>query len=226
MPANSKADVSSYNLKVVGLLRVAMRRYVSAFVEDSSEEEQQIREMLEDLLVKEKTAITEKWKKLLVDTYPPETQQFLRTQKNPFSNPLGDSIDEGLEGLVDTLFQSKDPDSGDRFSEFLDRVIRIRAVQGYSPSTTIGFVFLLKTAVREVLGQAIREKQLYEELLSFEEKIDGLALLSFNIYMQCRETLFEIKVDEIRRRNSRLVERACQKYGMPHEWADSEDTKA
>jgi hypothetical protein len=179
--------------------------------------------MLEDLLVKERDAVVNKWKELLVGTYPQETQKFLKTQKNPFANPLGNSIDEGLDGLFDNLLKES---SSEDFSKHLDRVIRIRAVQGYSPSTAVGFVFLLKDAVRQVLERAIRDKQLYEQLLTFEQKIDSLALLSFNIYMQCRETLFEIRTNEIRSRNSRLVERACQKYGMPHEWADSEETNA
>jgi hypothetical protein len=181
--------------------------------------------MLEDLLVKERDAVVDNWKQLLVGTYPPETQRFLKTQKNPFANPLGNSIDEGLEGLYDHLLKF-DESSPEEFSKYLDRVIRIRAVQGYAPSTAVGFVFLLKDAVRNVLGQTVREKGLYEELLTFEQKIDSLALLSFNIYMQCRETLFEIRANEIRNRTSRLVERACQKYGMPRDWADSEETKA
>jgi len=179
--------------------------------------------MLKDLLIQERDTVVNRWKQLLVETYPPETQKFLKTQKNPFANPLGQSIDDGLEGLYDTLLNDGDLEA---FSKFLDRVIRIRAVQGYSPSTAIGFVFLLKVAVNDVLGQAIREKRIYEDLLTFDQKIDSLALLSFNIYMQCRETLFEIRTNEIRNRTSRLVERACQKYGMPHEWADSEETKA
>ncbi len=179
--------------------------------------------MLEDLLLKERDAVVSRWKELLVGTYPSETQRFLKTQRNPFANPLGNSIDEGLDGLYDNLL--KDGDS-EAFSKFLDRVIRIRAVQGYAPSTAVGFVFLLKDAVRGVLEKVISEKRLYEELLTFEQKIDSLALLSFNIYMQCRETIFEIRAHEIRSRTSRLVERACQKYGMPHEWADSDETKA
>ncbi|MBI5252300.1 MAG: RsbRD N-terminal domain-containing protein [Desulfomonile tiedjei] len=179
--------------------------------------------MLKDLLEKQRDAVVDRWKQLLVGTYPPETQRFLKTQKNPFANPLGNSIDEGLEGLYDNLLKDGDIE---KFSEFLDRVVRIRAVQGYAPSTAVGFVFLLKEAVQEILGQAIRENRLYEELLTFEQKIDSLALLSFNIYMQCRETIFEIRTHEIRNRTSRLVERACQKYGMPQEWADTEETKA
>ncbi|WP_041286199.1 RsbRD N-terminal domain-containing protein [Desulfomonile tiedjei] len=181
--------------------------------------------MLEDLLIKEKEAIVSKWKDLLVGTYPSETQRFLKTQKNRFANPVGSSIEDGLEGLYNGLIQEGEAETA-FFSESLDRIIRVRAVQGFAPSSAVGFVFLLKDAVREVLGKTIRERGLYEELLEFEERLDGLALLAFNIYMQCRETLFEIKASEIRNRTSRLIDRACQKYGMPHEWADSPDTKS
>jgi len=61
-----------------------------------------------------------------------------------------------------------------------------------------------------------------QELMEFESRIDGLALMAFNIYMQCRETLFDVRVNEIRSRVSRILERACEKYGAPSEWLDPE----
>jgi len=36
--------------------------------------------------------------------------------------------------------------------------------------------------------------------------VDEMALLSFNIYMQCRETLFENRVNEIKNRTFRLLQ--------------------
>jgi hypothetical protein len=100
----------------------------------------------------------------------------------------------------------------------LDDFVRIRAVQQFSPSHAVGFVFLVKRAVREHLSQDLTNAELWQELLVFESKVDNLALLSFDLYMQCREKLFEIRATEIRNRTSRIVDRACQKYGMPKEW--------
>ena len=36
------------------------------------------------------------------------------------------------------------------------------------------------------------------ELQSFEAQIDNLTFLSFDIYMKCRERIFELRVNEIK----------------------------
>jgi hypothetical protein len=180
--------------------------------------------MLEDLLLAQKSAILDRWSELILETYPVDSRKFFRTQQDRFANPVGANIREGIEGLFDGLVQGIDTQS-EFFSGFLDQVIRIRAVQEFSPAKAVGFVFLLKTAIRQVLDAELEEKALYKELMQFESRIDGLALLAFNVYMQCRESLFEVRVNEIRSRVSRIVERACQKYGMPSEWGDPENDK-
>jgi hypothetical protein len=45
-------------------------------------------------------------------------------------------------------------------------------------------------------------------LLLFESKIDDLALLSFDIYMKCREKIYELKSNEVRNMTFRLLQRA------------------
>jgi hypothetical protein len=182
-------------------------------------------EMLEELLADKKTAILQRWFKLTVDTYPADSRKFLNNLRDRFHNPVGASISEGMEGIFDLLLKSPDAEPHE-FVKFLDEIVRVRAVQDFSPANAVGFVFLLKKITREALGKEIREKRLFEELSAFEERIDNLALLSFNIYMHCRERLFEIRATEIRNRTSRILERACQKYGMPQEWlAPEEDSK-
>lgn len=180
--------------------------------------------MLEDILLAQKTAILDRWSELILETYPVDSRKFFRAQQDRFANPVGANIREGIEGLFDGLLKGIDTQSGD-FSGFLDQVIRIRAVQEFSPAKAVGFVFFLKTAIRQVLDQELQSKEAFQALLVLESRIDGMALLAFNVYMQCRETLFEVRVNEIRSRVSRILERACQKYGMPSEWLDPEDDK-
>jgi RsbT co-antagonist protein rsbRD N-terminal domain len=179
-------------------------------------------ETLEEFLASNKTAILERWFELTVDTYPVDSRKFLTSRGNRFANPVGASILEGLEGVYDLLVKSEGAEPHE-FVTFLDEVIRIRAVQDFSPANAVGFVFLLKKAAREAIGKEIRESRLLEQVLAFESRIDSLALLSCNIYTQCREKLFEIRSTEIRNRTSRILERACQKYGMPQEWMAPED---
>jgi hypothetical protein len=46
------------------------------------------------------------------------------------------------------------------------------------------------------------------EMTELEERIDGLALLGFDSYMQRREKLCELKVNEVKNRVSGLLRRA------------------
>lgn len=180
--------------------------------------------MLEEILVANRATILKRWLELILETYPPDSRKFFATQRNRFANPVGANMSEGLEGLFDRLVHGVDSES-DSLHDFLDKIVRIRAVQDFSPANAVGFVFFLKTAVRENLAKQIHDNKLVEELLELESRIDGLALLAFNIYMQCRETIFEMRATEIRSRVSRILERACQKYGNPSEWLDPKDDR-
>ena len=151
---------------------------------------------LYNLLSEKKSAILNRWYDAVLDTYPSDTSGFLKGQKNPFLNPVGSTIFQGIENLFEELLNGKGIDSA---SLFLDNIIRIRAVQEFTPSRSIVFILLLKNAIREELKNEIVERQLLEELLFFESKIDDMALLSFDIYMKCREKLYELKVNELRR---------------------------
>ena len=177
---------------------------------------------MEDLLVKNRTIILQRWFELTLNTYPADSRKFLKRQTDRFANPVGASISEGMEEIYERLLKSGDSEPHE-FATCLDKIVRIRAVQDFSPANAVGFVFLLKTAIRDALAKEIREDRLFEQLLKVESRIDQLALLSFNIYMHCREQLFQIKATEIRNRTSRILERACQKYGMPREWLAPED---
>lgn len=174
-------------------------------------------ETLEHFLVKKRTDILKRWVDLIFDTYPADGRSFLKNRKNRIANPVGASIVDGVDKLFDWLVQGDESDVGN-ICMFLDNIVRIRAVQEFSASHSIGFVFFLKKAIRETLGSEIRKEGLYEDLLTFESRIDSLALLAFDNYSQCREQLHQIRAAEIRNRTSRLLERACQKYGMPSDW--------
>ena len=87
-------------------------------------------------------------------------------------------------------------------------IIRIRAIQNFSPSQAVAFVFFLKTVIRDALEGEIRQSGIKEELLIIETRIDQLALLAFDQYMACREKLYDLKANELRRQTHRLLQRA------------------
>ncbi len=113
--------------------------------------------MLADLLNKRKKLVLQKWFDAVLETYPADGRKFLGNQTNRFSNPVGASIYEGIDGLYQRLLDGTDLESAD-FAEFLDRIVRIRAVQEFSPSQALGFLFPLKTVIREVVKQETTQK--------------------------------------------------------------------
>ena len=82
----------------------------------------------------------------------------------------------------------------------LDPVIRIRAVQAFSASEAVSFVFALKE-----IGENIIDDSLIRE---FDKLVDKIALASFNKLMKCKEEIFLLKATESKRRIHRAFERA------------------
>ncbi len=160
---------------------------------------------LTTLLTQKKSAILGRWLTTIYESYPPETAIFLKREKNHFDNPVGFRISEGLEGLYDALSQEM---GKEKVLGFLDKIIRIRALQDFAPSQALAFVFLLKNVIRQELAEEIRKENLGEEVLELESRIDGMALLGFDIYTKCQEKLHQIRGDEIKRRVSGLMRKA------------------
>ena len=173
--------------------------------------------VLEDLLLQKKASILERCFHLILETYPAETSRFLKQEKDRFINPVGSTISHEIEALYGELLQEM---NAGKLAASLDNIINIRSVQDFSPSQAIAFVFLLKQAIREELEDEIQEKRILDELLEFEYKIDELALLAFDIYVQCREKIHEIRLNEVkaeRERVFKLLERIDKTYGNPQD---------
>jgi hypothetical protein len=177
---------------------------------------------LKDLLEEKRSAISKKWFNAIMETYPADASGFLKKQKDMFANPVGHAISQGTESILDTLIEEKE------FSEglpFLDDIIKVRAVQDFTPSKAMAFIFLLKKVLREELEKEIRQNQIDDALLTFESKIDDLALFAFDIYAKCREQINELKTDELKRMTFTLLKKANLMYEIPVQEFDLEDQK-
>jgi len=82
------------------------------------------------------------------------------------------------------------------------------ALQDIPPSQALAFVFYLKQVIRDELAEELKDLTLAPEMADLESRIDGLALLGFDGYMQRREKLCELKVNEVKARVSGLLRRA------------------
>jgi hypothetical protein len=167
---------------------------------------------LAKILEQKKAVIVQKWFDLTAQTYAPDTAEFLKNKKDAFANPVGSTMLNGIKVLLDQLIHTMDP--GTTISH-LDPIIRIRAVQNFTPSQATAFIPSLKKILRENLKKELRDNQIAAELLKLESKIDQLCLMAFDIYMQCREKIYQISANETRNRTFRAFERAGLISGSP-----------
>ena len=160
---------------------------------------------LEKHLERKKAVIAKKWFDLTTQTYAADTAEFLKSQSDPFANPVGNAILTGINGLLDQLIHCMDPKM---ITSHLDPIIRIRAAQNFTPSQATAFVLSLKTILRQYLAKELQDSRVAEELVIFESKIDQLCLMAFDVYMQCREKIYQIRANETRNRTFRAFKRA------------------
>lgn len=178
---------------------------------------------LRSLIEEKKPIIIQKWFDAIMDTYPADTSGFLRKQKDQFRNPVGYTITQSIDQIFTALLQDKERTE---MNDFLTDIIKVRAVQEFTPSQALGFIFPLKKIIREELGVTIEERQYSKALLALYEKIDELALSSFDIYSQCREQLYELKVMEFKNMTSRLLKKANLVSELPDEEPNDKELNA
>ncbi len=160
---------------------------------------------LEQILIEKKATIIKQWFDVVVKTYPSDTQQFLKKQNDPFSNPVGQNALTGLQRLFDDILKGVDRET---VIPILDPVIRIRAVQDFSPSKALAFILDLKIIVRNLLKDMPSETASAGDRIQFENNVDRLLLIGFDVYMTCREKIFSLKADNERNRVLTTFERA------------------
>jgi hypothetical protein len=173
---------------------------------------------LTELLSEKKTAILTRWIDEVLSTYQPDTTNFIKKTQNRFANPVGHTVTDGLEKIFNALLSEAGPE---QMATLLDYVIRIRAVQDFTPSQAVSFVFTLKKVIRDELTKDPKTPLPYEDLAGFEKRVDDLALVSFDIYMKCREKIYDIKANELKKMTYRLLQRANMICGESVEDAGS-----
>jgi hypothetical protein len=169
---------------------------------------------LEKQLAKKQDAIVKDWIERVSRTYAPDTAQFLKSVQDPISNPVGQSIRAGLAGLFEQLLAGPDKET---VKTYLDPIVRIRAVQDFTPSQATAFIFILKTVIRDHLNKELNDHRAIQSLLAFESKIDSLGLYAFDIYMECREKIYDLKSNVERTKVYKAFRRAGLVVETPEE---------
>lgn len=142
--------------------------------------------MREQLLGK-RAEILRQWLEAAVRLYSAPHARFLLADADPFRNPAGHTLRGTLEALFDWLAGGGPPAP---CRPLLETLIRLRAVLDVPPSQSLAFLLQLGDILRQQLGSAG----------GLEPALDAMVLTAFDIYVESREKLYQIRAGEAKRR--------------------------
>jgi hypothetical protein len=165
-----------------------------------------------ETLEAKKTTIVARWLDDALSMYVQDASALFARQKDQFANPVGHSLREGTLAIFEALLDGKD---AEKIRQHLNEIIKIRAVQQFSASSALCFIFRLKDIVREEVRDTLKDAEILPEYLLFEREVDEVALTAFDVYLECREQLFEIRANEMKRSVSWVIEKLNKSESAP-----------
>lgn len=160
-----------------------------------------------DLLQKE-------WFEQVIGAYPSESHKYFAKVENEFTNPVGSNIYRNLGLLLDELSGAAD---GDALYEHLEMIMRIRAVQDMKPSKAVAFLSAFKSILQKQFQQEIASGEIsQQELDDMYSDLDTLSLIAFDLYMESKVLVYELRIAQIKETNDLL-----QKANLLNESVDT-----
>jgi hypothetical protein len=87
----------------------------------------------------------------------------------------------------------------------LGDIVRIRAVQDFSPSQALSFVDAMRKAIRREILPMVVEKASLVHLLSIESRLDEALLIALDLYVACKKQIDDIRIKEAKAEKERLL---------------------
>ena len=168
-------------------------------------------ELIETLSNKKKEILS-LWIERTLDSYT--APGFFKSSKDPFANPVGVNIASGLANLLELLLSKEELQA---YRKPLDQVVRIRAVQDFTPSQAMAPFLELKWVVKQVLSRDKKTQPLLGMLDTLDCEIDRMALMAFDIFSECREQLYRNRIRELKSGSSVLTDAVCPSALMRQE---------
>jgi hypothetical protein len=160
---------------------------------------------LREILVERRATLCERWLDATLAQYGEITAVRWRRERDPFANPVGHALASGLPELFAAVVGEGDP--GAAAVGALEAILRIRSVQDLSPSRAVGFVYLLREAIRAELEPDLAGGAHAAELAAIEGRLERLAFLGFDVYVRFRVQMFRLRQEELKRSVASLLRR-------------------
>jgi hypothetical protein len=169
---------------------------------------------LASLIRERRERIAEGWIEEILAVYSPDASAIFSRQTDPFANPLGHSVREGANGLLEALLNGTDPME---VRLHLRKLVKIRAVQDLTPSEALSFVFSLKDVLRKEIPQASTDPQYHAAMLEMDSKIDEVALAAFELFVEARDEVSRLRISEVKRQVAWVLDKINRRESVPAE---------
>ncbi|MCF8030234.1 MAG: RsbRD N-terminal domain-containing protein [Desulfohalobiaceae bacterium] len=157
---------------------------------------------LREYMLQHRDKIVNEWLDAALQTYPEDGAKFFKEQKDQFANPVGATFSRELNNIFGELLRET---SSQQLPDSVDAIVRIRAVQEFSPSQALQVFTVLKDVLRAQLDKPVQEHGWQAEYRALEDKVDQLSMLAVDIYVKCKEKMWELRVRQAQERVSYLL---------------------
>ncbi len=148
--------------------------------------------------------IIDSWVEYTLSTYI--SSNFFKKERDQFANPVGGSVRRSLTALLPLLSRGADVKE---CRPVIEELMAVRAVQDFSPSQAVAPLNAVKHITREVFGADKERSHLVSGLYDFEFAVDLAVLAAFDCYMEHRERLYQVRINEIRSGTHILTDSKC-----------------
>ena len=138
---------------------------------------------LNTLIVQNHEQILEEWFYLRLAIISKQKQSLIMEQMDPFQNSIRHQLHEGLNVILEN-YEKK----GEKYTEAVEQICGIFAIQDYPPSTTMALFYELKGIVRKLVkktGVGFKAK----DWMEFNSCIETMTLEAFDCYCSQRESM-------------------------------------
>ncbi len=144
-----------------------------------------------------------KWVDAVLYTYPADSVKFFKNTKDSFANPAGNTIKRSIGLLYAQVIRTKmDPKA---VAEAMDPIVRLRAVQEFTPADALSFILQIKQFIKKELGENRQDKNIEVYLKVIESNVDKLILIAFDIYTKCREKIYLLRINQAKESVKKLL---------------------
>ncbi len=159
-----------------------------------------------------KDKVLEKWLADFFKHYGIDAQGVSRTVDDRFMNPVGFVVKNATKILFSAVIGEEI--EREEVQKQVYELMRIQAIQQLSPAQAHLPFIALKEHLFQLLNSDLNGKENFLEFKTMTDRVDTLMLMAFDVFMQDKEVLYRVRVQELKNAQAQIL-RFAQSKGYP-----------